>query len=453
MSNSAHIRFVFVFLLLALSCEKIPLIEAEASNLSWEEKQVQLAKNGLRSEQQFRHPSMSEEKYQGAINAVKKAYQLTDITFSPLQQIAFNNGTYQPNITYKGMIYSSVKEIGTYVGNNVSFHTFMTAIHNPRSKIYTDRIDRSPYHGTNCRSYYGTVCSSLVSYALGLSPIHASFDFAASEEMEEVDYSNVDGFHIGDVLWKSGHVAIITNIVRNHSDIMTEVEVSEAVQNGCRRYSVSRSAFLKSVAPTFNKVLRYKYLETNIDYTPVSEFVTVFDECPVPFEYNEDICVNKGDKSSYFVGEEVILNLLSSGDAVEIYKNGLLHSVVYTDSEDLRLVDLDYGFYQARIIKGDILTDFTSWIMVDKTITPSCDEMKLYFKSENSTPISISFCDKSGGRSYSLSEIICQSFSEEEIAAGFMVLSQEKMRANRPYFTVTFSTEYGNITTSPIKWE
>ena len=439
--------------LLALSCEKIPLVEAEASNLTWEEEQAQYAEEGLRSEQRYRHPSMSEEQYQGAINAVKKAYQLTDITFSPLQPIAFNKGTYQPGYTYKGMIYSSVKEIGTYVGNNISLHTFVTAIHNPRSKIYTDRIDKSPYHGTNCRSYYGVVCSSLVSYALGLFPIHASYDFVASEEMEELDYSNIDSFHIADLLWKSGHVALITNVVRDKNDNVVSLEISEAIQSGCRRYSVAKSAFKKSVAPKFEKALRYKYLDININYTPAPEFVTVFDESPVLFEFNEDICVDKGDKSCYFVGEDVVLNLSSPNGTVEIYKDDVLLSEVEVDSVDLRLTDLDYGSYQARIVEGDFSSDFTSWIVVDKLIVPSSAEMKLYFKSENSTPLSIFFCNNSGGRSYPLTDVICRKFTDEEIVSGCMELSPEKIKENRPFFIVTFSTEYGNITTTPIKWE
>ena len=451
--KSAHIRFVFVFLLLTLSCEKIPIVEAEASNLTWEQEQVHLVEEGLRSEQHFRHPSMSEEQYQGAINAVKKAYQLTDITFTPLQPIAFNKGTYQPNTTYKGMIYSSVKEIGTYVGNYISFHTFVTAIQNPRSRIYTDQIDKSPYHGTNCRSYYGVVCSSLVSYALGISPIYASYDFVASEEMEELDYSNIDSFHIADVLWKSGHVALITNVVRDKNDSVVSLEISEAIQSGCRRYSVAESAFKKSVAPKFEKALRFKHLETNINYIPVSEFVTVFDENPVPFEFNEDICADKGDKSCYFVGEDVVLNLSTPDGMVEIYKNDVLLSEVEVDSVDLRLTDLAYGYYQARIIKDGFSSEFTSWIVVDKTIVPSNAEMKLYFKSENATPLSIFFCNKSGGRSYPLTDIICQSFTDEEIANGCMELSPEKMKADRSFFIVTFSTEFGIITTTPIKWE
>lgn len=431
----------------------MPLIEAEASELTWKEEQVQIEEYGYHSEQRYRHPSMSEEQYQGAINAVKKAYQLTNIAFTPLQPIAYNVGIYQPNTTYSGMIYSSVKEIGTYVGSNVSFHTFMTAIHNPRSKIYTDRIDKSPYHGTNCCSYYGVVCSSLVSYALGLSPIHSSYDFVASEEMEELDYSNIDSFHIADLLWKSGHVALITNVVRDKNDNVVSLEISEAIQGGCRRYSVAKSAFNKSVAPKFEKVLRYKYLDININYTPAPEFVTVFDEDPFPFEFNEDICADKGDKSCYFVGEDVVLNLSSPKGTVEIYKDNALLSEVEVDSLDLRLTDLDYGYYQARIVEGEFSSEFTSWIVVDKQIAPSSAEMKLYFRSENATPLSIFFCNNSGGRSYPLTDIICQSFSDEEIAIGCMELSSEKMKANRPFFIVTFSTEFGNISTTPIKWE
>ena len=450
-NKSANIGFVFVLFLLALSCEKIPLVEAEASDLTWKEEQAKLVEEGLRSEQTFRHPSMNEEQYQGAINAVKKAYQLTDITFTPRKSIAFNKGTYQPDTTYKGMIYSSVKEIGTYIGSDISFHTFMTAIHNPRSRIYTDRIDEPPYHGTNCRSYYGTVCSGLVSYALGLN--YSSFDFVASDEMEELDYSDVDSFHIADVLWKSGHVAMITDVVRDKNDETVSIEISEAVQNGCKRYSLSRSSFQTSQYRIFKKSFRYKYLERNITYMAVPEFVPVFGETGVPFVYNDNICVDKGDRSCYFVGEDVVLNLLSSGKAVEIYKDGIFHSAFdVEEANDLRLSDLDYGFYQARLMKGDGYSGFTSWIMVDYTIEPSKDEMTIFYSSRNSRPVSIALCNQSGGRTYPFTEMLCRSFTEEEISLGFINIPQDKVKSDRPYFKITFETEFGRISTMPIRW-
>ena len=448
--KSAHNRFLLFLFLFALSCEKMPVVEADASNHTWVEEQAQLVEEGLRSEQSFRPSSMSEEQYRGAINAVKKAYQLTDITFTPLRSIDYNVGTYQANTPYKGMIYSSVKETGTYVGSNVSFHTFMTAIHNPRSRIYTDRVNESPYHGKNCRSYYGTVCTDLVSYALGVN--YGSYDFVASDEMEELDYSDVDGFHIADVLWRSGHVAFITDIVRNQNDSVVSIEVSEALQNGCKRRSVTRSIFESRIAPSFKKVLRYRHLDKNVEYEPVAEFVPVFDEVEVPFEYNDDICVDKGDQSCYFVGEEVVLNIFSPGEVLEVYKDGVFLSTISIESGDVRLTDLDYGLYQARLVQSDEYSDYTSWMMVDCTIEPSKDEMAISFSSDNSRPVSISFCDQSGSRKYPYTEILSRNFTEEEGSLGYILIPQDKVKSDKQYFKITFETEFGKISTIPIKW-
>ena len=453
MIKSAHIRFVFVLFLFALSCEKIPLVEADASNLTGEDKQKLLEKEGVRSEQQYRHPSLSEEAYQGALNAVKKTYQLTDIAFTPLNPIANNIGTYLADSTYTGMIYSSVKEIGTYVGSNVSFHTFMTAIHNPRSKIYTDWINRKPYHGTNCRAYYGTVCSGLVSYALGIMPILASYDFPVFDEMEELDITDTDVFHLADVLWRTGHVAIISDVIRDSEDRVVLLEVSESRPNGCQKYTIERRAIPAMIGNRYKKVLRYKHLENNTAYTPAPEFVSVLDENPVPFVYNNDICTDKGDRSCYFVGETVTLNLLSPGDSVQVYKDGVLHSTIPVETENIRLPDLDLGVYQARIFQGERTSDCTTWMMVDKTVVPSVDEMKIYFRSENSTPVSLFFCSKAGGRGYTVDEIICRRFSEEEIANGYMIVPLERMKEDIPYFTITFATDFGNIATTPIEWK
>lgn len=453
MSSLGKVKFLLLVSLLSFSCEKVQVVDiVETIDTTTQTVLPHAggAKTGNYSEQQYRHPSLTEEEFVGAINAVKKAYQLTDLSFTPLNPIKSNVGTYQANTTYKGMIYSSVKEIGTYVGSHISFHTFMTAIHNPRSRIYTDRIDEPPYHGTNCRSYYGTVCSDLVSYALGLN--YGSFDFVVSDEMEELDYSDVEGFHIADVMWKSGHVALITDVVRDQNDCVVSIEVSEALQNGCKKRFVTRSVFESRIAPTFKKVFRYKRLDKNVDYEPAAEFVPVFDEVEVPFEFNDDICVDKGDRSCYFVGEEVVLNILSPGEVLEVYKDGILMSTISIESGDVRLTDLDYGLYQARLVQSDGYNDFTSWIVVDCTIEASKDEMTISFSSENSCPVSISFCDRSGSRKYPYTDILCRSFTEEEVSHGSIWIPQDKIKSDRQFFKITFETEFGKISTTPIKW-
>ena len=452
--KSVHTGLVYVLVFLVVSCEKVSLVEAFDNTKDPKGKAVLLEQNdGWWSEQQYRHHSLSEEAYQGALNAVKKAYQLTDIAFTPLKPIANNIGTYRADSSYTGMIYSSVKEIGTYVGSNVSFHTFMTAIHNPRSKIYTDWINRSPYHGTNCRAYYGTVCSGLVSYALGIMPILGSYDFPVSDVMEELDINDTDVFHLADVLWRKGHVAIITDVIRDSKDRVVLLEVSESRAKGTSTYTIPRQTIPANVGNRYKKLLRYKHLEANTSYTPAPDFVSVLDESPIPFMYNDDLCVDKGDRSCYFVGETVTLNLLSSCDSLQVYKEGTLHTTIQPKVEDVRLTGLNSGVYQARVFQGERASDYTTWMMVDRKIVPSVSEMRVYFESENATPVSLFFCGKDGGRDFTVSETICRRFTEEEIANGYMVIPPERMKESRPYFTITFATEFGNISTKPIEWK
>ena len=134
---------------------------------------------------------------------------MTDLQFTPKDTIRANgNLVYIADNSYQGLIYSSVKELAQFVGEEVSFHTFMTAVNNPRSKLYTEDVSKSPYHGLNCRAYYGTVCSGLVSYALGFYPKYFADDFPLMKCMKEVDSSTADSIKVADVLWRNGHVAI-----------------------------------------------------------------------------------------------------------------------------------------------------------------------------------------------------------------------------------------------------
>ena len=92
----------------------------------------------------------------------------------------------------------------------------MTAINNPHSKIYTVRIDQSPYHGVNCKAYYGTVCSAFVCYSLGIVG-YGSHDFPASKKFWKLTTYHPDSIQVGDVLCKKGHVALITGLAKDES--------------------------------------------------------------------------------------------------------------------------------------------------------------------------------------------------------------------------------------------
>lgn len=100
----------------------------------------------------------------------KKIQQQTNVEFVTKGVIPFRDGTTtNTNETYKGVIYSEPMEIDKRVGWDVSLLTYVTAINNPYSLIYTENINairsRSAYgityHGdSNSGAYYGSVCNT-----------------------------------------------------------------------------------------------------------------------------------------------------------------------------------------------------------------------------------------------------------------------------------------------------
>ncbi len=83
-----------------------------------------------------------------------------------------------------GLPYSEVGEYSKYVGFDVSLRTFFTALLNPRSVMYTENVSTEAssskygitYHNYEdaAGAYYGSVCSDLTGYALGLNYIVTS---------------------------------------------------------------------------------------------------------------------------------------------------------------------------------------------------------------------------------------------------------------------------------------
>ena len=389
----------------------------------------------------------------GRLNAVKKAYQMTDLVFTPLLPIEANHSTYNAGETYTGLIYSSVKEIGTYVGSCVSFHTFMTAINNPRSKIYTEKLDQLPYHGYNCKAYYGTVCSGLVGYALGLS--YGTYDFPDSKLMDAVNTELIDSVHIADVLWNSQHVAMITNVYRNSKGQVKGVEISEAAQYGCIRETISVSRFESLIKSTFKHIYRYNKISNNIKYEPATQFVAVLDETPLAFVYNDDLCPDKGDKACYRDNEDVVINIMRDYNYLEVYKDEeLILKIEPTPNRDIVLQNLSFGDYKARICYGgtSVFSDFTKWKVVNMELIPDRSAGRLYFKSENALPSRMSFTDITGSRRYADSELFNCTLTDDDRSRGYLEIPEELTMKGKPYIHFTFSTDYGKIQHTPINW-
>lgn len=391
----------------------------------------------------------------GARNAIKKAYQMTDLCFTPLDSFVANpSKTYYRGEKYRGLVYSSVKETHTFVGMDVSFHTFMTALHNPRSVIYTENVSKPPYHGSNCGAYYGTVCSGLITYALGLKVYQKSYDIARSDLMQLVEDQSANGVQLADVLWRKGHVAMVTGIKRNSkTGRVARVEISQARHRGCyRSWKNSEKAFNDLLKKGKWKIYRYKYLDQNTEYTPLTDFVAVGDEKLTPFKYNDDICTSRGDKVCYVVGDSVILNIAKGYKELEIYKDSELYQTFKIGKNlDIEVTGLPYGNYKARVVNGEKKSDYTFWQVIDANIKLNKRLKTVSFHSANAKPVYLEFCSASGGRSTNgVFEL-----TEDDIARGDVDVSRftDKLSGKTRLVKVHFESEYGRVTNKPIKWK
>lgn len=397
----------------------------------------------------------SEEPYvdplivQGRNNAVQKAHLLTDIHFVPLNTFQGNGKIYQKDVEYSGMIYSSVKEIGSYVGSNVGIYTFLTAVNNPRSVLYTIDLSKEPYHGKNCHAYYGTVCSAFVSYALGI-PGHSSYDFPVSDQFTQVRYSSPDDLELADVLWRSGHVALITGINRV-GGFVSSVEVSQAVGEGCVRKEFSRDSFKDLFNSGFQAIFRYTGISENL--APVEDYLTTLQA--VDAFKSSAICANKGDKYCYLEGEDVILNVFQDYKSIELFRDEeLMETYEKGKSGDLHLENLPYGKYRASItLSDDSQGGITEWIVVDYTAEFDFSNNTLYFSSLNARPEKVRLTNREGGRKCPFTEVFSCSLTDEDILSGAVTIPVHLMNEECPYYSITFKTEFGRISLRPQPWK
>ena len=391
----------------------------------------------------------------GAFCAIKKAYQLTDVAFTPLDSIRANpHKKYRGGIEYNGLIYSSVKEIDKFVGIDVSMHTFMTALHNDRSVLYTENVGNPPYHGVNCAAYYGVVCNTFVSYALGLTVSLSTSDIPVADDMMLVEDQSSLGVRLADVIHQKGHVMLITRIRRDPaSGNAVELEISEARREGCRRFFLSGKDLNKNISAGKWRLYRYKYLELNT-YRPLTDFVAVDDEELVPFTYNVDICTSHGDKACFVTGDTITLNISSGFEYVEIYKDAILYqSFRVGNGRDIILTGLPYGNYKARLVNGDRKSDFTYWKVIDVNVDIDVNNKIVSFLSSNSSPVYLEFCTIVGARP---TEGVFE-LTDEDLRNGMVDVSRyspSKTKLKKGlYVKVHFECDYGRVINKPIKWE
>lgn len=349
--------------------------------------------------------------FQGVLNAYKRAMQLKQIQWTALVAIPTNgSATGCAAGQHTGMLYSEALQFEKYVPFGCSIRTFMTAIHNPYSVMYTEDTKgtearkKSAYgfdylNTTLNGAFYGTVCTGYTSWVIGSPLIWQSYDhaWAAKNGMfVEVEDNSATGARLMDVYWKSGHCRVVTDIVRDADGNPTSIQLSESVQNFVVSNNYAASSFNALIASESAKLYRYVNLYLNLDYEQ-SPFVAVDGETPQTYTYNDDICTYLGDYVSIADWEKMFINYAKgSYTSMQLYKgNTLIQTITlpssYNATHSIEVTEYltGAGEYKARLTDGTNYSDYCYFEVVGTNVATALDgnDLTVNFSSTNGSPL------------------------------------------------------------------
>lgn len=372
-----------------------------------------------------------------------KAHQMADIEWTPLKDIPGLTRPIPAGVLRTGIPYSSVKEKDKFIGQEVSFYTFMTALHNPRSVLYTEDVKEFPYFGVNCGPYYGTVCSGVVNYALGIDRPYESSMYENVPYIAKVKNQASEAICSGDILWSPGHVVLVINIKKNDEGKPVSFTILESYGRTSIK-ELSLASFEKRWETVGWVAYRNMRLAKNMQYEPIPYVYNDGDEC-APATYNKDLCPSRGDQVTYVEGEDVIINVFSKKfKTLEVYRDGIMIQTIPIDSEDITLHALASGAYNAHLRNGNSVTEDVHFEIINEktSVSRHGSEYLVSFGSSNGVPVYLVVCSRSGARN----KIV--DISKYDISAGGLLLQGD---LSGLYLKVFYQGMYGRVSNEPIR--
>jgi len=316
--------------------------------------------------------------------AVFRSRQLTEFVWIPVGDIPIYTKTegktkLPAGVEVKGMIYSSTETVDKFIAENVSFETMLSVIANPDSALYHKDLNG---HG-NSWAYFGVVCNGLVRYALNILPRYPTKRWQTIPGMHQVaaagKYSAED-VQLCDVLLeneKIKHVMLITDILRDETGAIRQIEVSEATRPHCMRRQFDLAEYFA----------RYKdYHLWRYDYV---------DSVPMPDE-EQDACLRRGvpglpviavdygNKANYREGEDVVISCFAEGEnAVEVCCGDQVVETVLFRGRGKVTRRYDRGYYTLR---NKTTGDTVEFCVTAPEITYTVENGKITIKADAHDP-------------------------------------------------------------------
>ena len=403
-------------------------------------------------------------KSKGVENALKRAKQMVDIQWIPTGRFPSGVGSGLPEDqprtrvdyfllplhAHSGMPYSSTRYTEKYIGYNVSIETFMTALANPKSVLYTRH-----YHGnmevTNMISYYGIVCSCFGSYVCGFPYRTSGNRMLVQDDVTEVDTTELENLELCDLLiWESKHVAVITDIQRDADGKVHLITISESVLPKCIRNTLSPEDFRRCWLERGYHVYRYAKVHEQT-YEP-SPYVHVEGDPDLERPpLNKSLMSIFGDKANTRLDETVEFTVFEQDwDSVEVTDADGTVTKLPIENEAAVFTPAKAGFYTAACTKDGAVSQKVNFCVTESTVTAAAD----HIKQGEALELTFSTAAPEVPFTYVINRVKAATerqrgyFTEEEMAAGKASVTV-KLAPDDYYVYTVAKNEYGFYASTP----
>ena len=325
-------------------------------------------------------------------------------------------GHFTAGTEYTGVPYSSVKHVGRYIGFDIYLKTFLAAVENPESVLYTENL-----YGKvkNAECYYGKVCSSYTSYALqcGFWYVSKRHGPQFQEGVERVDPQLASAARPGDIIYtppakKNGgsHVELVTDVVRDGLGAVTHVRVEESRPQTTRNSLRTADSFNEHLATRNRELYRVTDLDAwRGDNRAESFLFPNYDEDSATPTINRVLLLDRGDWVPYRQGQPVKINVMDRDN------RGVKSLVIQRDEKIVeKILNPSKGVLERSFNRcGDYKAHC---VMVDGTKSQACEfsvceldfsvpskaisrgsTWDIHLKSDNMDPIIVYFKNSASG--------------------------------------------------------
>lgn len=250
--------------------------------------------------------------------AVKHARILSGVKWTPVAARMPNRrgGYFVEGTEYTGVPYSSVKAVGRCIGFDIYLKTFLAAVENPHSVLYTENLSG---RASNAAAYYGTVCSTFTSYALQCaSPYRSSHHGPESRNgVVLIEPQSAQAAEPGDVIYTppakvgaGSHVELVTEVERD-GDRVTAVRVEESAPPTIRNTLYSASNFDSRISSRSRRLYRITDFDAWRGQNKAESFqFPNYDEDSATPAINQVLLLDRGDWVPYYRDQPVRFNVM-----------------------------------------------------------------------------------------------------------------------------------------------